>query len=109
MTKPGVDPVSLDGVYAASEDVVAREIEGEIVIVPLVAGIGDADDELYTLNETGAALWRKLDGVRSLRDVAAQLADGFSATLEIIEADVVGLVQELVERGIVVPMVSSRR
>jgi hypothetical protein len=49
-----------------SEDVVAREIEGDMIIVPLVAGIGDADDELYTLNETGKAIWKKLDGQKSL-------------------------------------------
>ncbi len=102
MTEPGVEPVNLDGVYAVSDDVVAREIEGEIVIVPLVAGVGDADDELYTLNETGAALWRKLDGVRSLRSVAAELADEFAASLDVIERDVVGLLDEVVRRGIVV-------
>ena len=37
---------TLATVCIPSEDVVAREIEGEIVIVPLVAGIADADDEL---------------------------------------------------------------
>ena len=47
--------VKTDGVYAPSEDIVAREIEGEIIIVPLVAGIGDMEDELYTLNETGSS------------------------------------------------------
>ena len=36
-----------------SEDVVAREIEGEFIIVPLAAGIGDMEDELYSLNESG--------------------------------------------------------
>ena len=102
MTEPGVDPVSLDGVYVVSEDVVAREIEGEIVIVPLVAGIGDADDELYTLNETGAALWRTLDGSRTVRAVAAELGEEFSAAADVIERDVVGLLEELVRRGIVV-------
>jgi hypothetical protein len=50
-------PVRLDTICAPSDDVVAREIEGDIMIVPLVAGIGDADDELYTLNETGRAIW----------------------------------------------------
>ena len=52
----------MDAVYAPSEDVVAREIEGELIIVPLVAGIGDMEDELYTLNETGRAIWDRLDG-----------------------------------------------
>ncbi len=102
MTEPGVDPVSLDGVYAVSDGVVAREIEGEIVIVPLVAGVGDADDELYTLNETGAAVWRKLDGVRTLSSVARELTDGFAAAPGTVESDVLALLGELARRGIVV-------
>ena len=102
MTEPGVDPVSLDGVYAVSDDVVVREIEGEIVIIPLVAGVGDADDELYTLNETGAALWRRLDGSRTVRAVAAELAGEFSAAADVIERDAVGLLEELARRRIVV-------
>ena len=40
----------------ADEKSLEREIEGELIIVPLVAGIGDADDELFTLNETGKAI-----------------------------------------------------
>ena len=47
------DTLTLDMICAPSEDVVAREIEGEIVIVPLASGIGDMEDELFTLNETG--------------------------------------------------------
>jgi len=49
--------VTMDTICMPSEDVVAREIEGDMIIVPLVAGIGNADDELYTLNETGKAIW----------------------------------------------------
>ena len=51
-----------DGAYAPSDGVVAREIEGEVVIVPLKAGIGDLEDELYSLNETGRGVWRLLNG-----------------------------------------------
>lgn len=83
-----------------SEEVVAREIEGDIVIVPLVAGIGDADDELYTLNETGQAVWRKLDGRRTLGQVAAALADEFDAPRDELEADVLGFAAEMARRGI---------
>ena len=34
---------------------------GEIIIVPLVAGIGDMEDELFTLNDTVKASWGQLD------------------------------------------------
>jgi hypothetical protein len=66
--------ISQNTIYAISDDVVAREIEGEIIIVPLVAGIGDLEDELFTLNETGKAIWELLDGRRSLQEVARELS-----------------------------------
>lgn len=90
--------VNLTDVYTVSADVVAREIEGEIIIVPLVAGIGDLEDELFTLNETGKAIWDKIDGRRSLGEVIAELATEYQAGPEEIETDVLGLAQELVKR-----------
>jgi hypothetical protein len=51
------DKITLEDVFLPSNDVVAREIEGELIIIPLVANIGDLDEELYTLNETGRAIW----------------------------------------------------
>ncbi len=94
--------VRLDGVYMPSEDVVARQIEGELIIVPLVAGIGDMEDELYTLNDTGKAIWLRLDGQTSLQNVAQSLATEYQAETGEIEHDVVGLVDELVRRGMLV-------
>ena len=93
-------PVTLETVCAPSEDVVAREIEGEIVIVPLVAGICDAEDELYTLNPTGQAIWSMLDGQRTLGQVAVALTQEFDATQAEIEADVLGFAAEMARRGI---------
>ena len=97
-----VGAVRLDEAFVPSEDIVAREIEGEIVIIPLVSNIGDIEDELYTLNETGQAIWRKLDGLRTLRGVAAELAGEFDAPLEVLEQDVLGLIGELASRRMVV-------
>ncbi len=94
--------LQLDDVYVASEDIVAREIEGELIIVPLAAGIGDVEDELYSLNDTGRAIWARLDGKSSLRAVAAALAAEYDAPLPEIQADVLGLLGELASRKIVV-------
>ena len=93
--------VTLDSVCALSEDVVARDIEGELIIVPLASGVGDMEDELYTLNETGRAIWERLDGVRSLRQVVEDLSAEYQADGGEIAADVVGLVTELVRRKLV--------
>jgi hypothetical protein len=94
--------VHMNGVYIPSEDIVAREIEGELIIVPLTAGFGDMEDELYTFNETGRALWRLLDGGRDLNQVVQALAEEFNAPVGEIQADVIGLVTELVNRRMLV-------
>ena len=95
--------IALKDARRPSDDVVAREIEGEIIIVPLVAGIGDMEDELFTLNDTGKAIWDQLDGRRSLADVVAALTPEFEDAEDgAIERDVLGLVAELVERKMLV-------
>ncbi len=92
----------LDTIYLPSEDIVAREIEGELIIVPLAAGIGDLEDELYSLNETGRAVWRLLDGQRSLRAIASTLSAEYEAPAAQIEQDLCGLVEELLRRRMLV-------
>ncbi|MGA9189823.1 MAG: PqqD family protein [Methanosarcina sp.] len=96
------DVVTLDSAYILSEDVVARTIEGELIIVPLTFGIGDMEEEIYTLNETGRAIWEKLDGQKSLREMIEALKTEFEATPEEIEGDVLGLMRELLKRRMVV-------
>jgi hypothetical protein len=95
--------IALENIYKPSDDVVAREIEGEIIIVPLVAGIGDMEDELFTLNDSGKAIWDQLDGQRSLAEVVAALTPEFEEAEDgAIERDVLGLVAELVARRMLV-------
>jgi hypothetical protein len=94
--------INLNKVYVPSDDIVAREIEGELIIVPLVAGIGDMEDELFSLNDTGKDIWRRLDGKATLAGVAKALAEEYSAQPDEIESDVVGLVGELVRRKMLV-------
>ena len=88
--------------YVSSDKIVAREIEGEIIIVPLVSGIGDTEDELFTLNETGKAIWSLLDGKNNLEKIVGELANKYEAPREEIEKDVLGLMTELVRRKMVV-------
>jgi len=94
--------ITLNSICSPSEDVVAREIEGDMIIVPLVSGIGDADDELYTLNESGKAIWQKLDGQKTLSVVAKELIDVFSSDESEIEKDVLGFASEMVNRGMLI-------
>ena len=95
--------ITLETVFIPSQDVVSREIEGEVIIVPLTSGIGETDDELFTLNETGKAIWLELDGEKSLQDVVNTLASEYDAPADALQSDVLGLVDELFRRGMLAP------
>jgi len=88
--------------YKPSEDIVAREIQGELIIIPITSGIGDLEDAIFTLNESGRAIWSKLDGKRTLREAAGELSLEFKASSEEIEKDVLGLAAELLARRMLV-------
>lgn len=94
--------INLDKIYAPSPDVVAREIQGEFIIIPITSGVGDLEDELFSLNETGQAIWKQLDGKKNLRDVSSSLALKFDASGEKIEKDILGLAEELLKRRMLV-------
>lgn len=92
----------LDNVFSPSVDVVARKIEGETIIIPIVAGIGDLEDDLYTLNETGQAIWEKLDGEKSIQVIIEELGAEYQAPLAEIQEDVLGIIGELARRKIII-------
>jgi hypothetical protein len=91
--------IGLDEVYALPDDRVAQELDGELILVPVGAAVGKVGYVALGLNETSRAIWARLDGRRTLRMVAADLASEYAAPAEAIEADVAGLVGQLVEQG----------
>ena len=93
---------NLDQVFEISKDIVVREIEGELIIVPIIAGIGDMEDELYTLNDTGKEIISRLNGKTSLANIAHTLSEEYNAPLEEIEQDILGLIVELLKRKMII-------
>ncbi len=94
--------ISLNSVYVPSEDVVAREVQGEFIVIPITKSVSNFKDEIYSLNECGKAIWKKLDGKRSLKKVVDCLSEEFDASRETIEGDVLGLAKELLKRKMLI-------
>ncbi|MCM8796977.1 MAG: PqqD family protein [Candidatus Omnitrophica bacterium] len=94
--------INLDDIYAPSEDVVARDIQGEFILVPVTSGIGDLEDEIFSLNETGRVIWEKMDGKKTLRAIAKELAYVYAASQKEIEEDILGITKELFNRKMIV-------
>ena len=81
----------------------ARAIGGAVIIVNLVAGSGDVEDELFTLNTAGKAIWDQPGGRRSLADVVAALVPEHEEAEDgAMERDLLGLVAGLVARRMLV-------
>ena len=93
--------INIEDIFSISGDIVAREIEGELIIIPLVAGVGDLEDDLYTLNDTGREIWNNLDGEKTLREIADLLGEKFDTGPETIKKDIIGLITELLKRRMV--------
>jgi methyltransferase-like protein len=93
---------ALASVLKHSDDVVARDIHGEFIIIPITSGVGKADEEIYTLNKFGKAIWNKMDGKRSLKAISEQLVLKFEGRETVICKDVLGLADELLSRKMVV-------
>jgi hypothetical protein len=100
--------VNMDACYAPSTDIVTREIEGELIIVPITAGVGDMDDQLFSVNESGKIIWDKLDGKTRLSLIVQSLADRYSTSSEEMEKDVRGFVGELLRRKMIINARTSR-
>ena len=94
--------ITLDAVYAASGNVVVRKIKDEIIIIPITDETGGTQNKPYFLNSTGKAVWRKLNGSRNLNEVIKALASEFKCPVKEIEKDVIGLVDMLLKRKLLV-------
>lgn len=94
--------INLDTIVGISDKVVARKIQGETIIIPLTADVGEIDEELYSLNKIGEVIWQELDGAKTVGDICRNLAQTFTAPLTSVQNDVIGFLTELAERKIVI-------
>lgn len=93
--------LNLTSVCTPSEAIIAREVGGEMLLIPLVSGMVDGDDALYTLSPTARAIWNCLDGKNTLQDVINLLAQTYDSPLTELQEDVLGFVGEMVDRSMI--------
>ena len=86
-------------VILRSTNVVTRELAGEIVLVPITQTSADFQ-QVYLLNNSGAAVWEALEEPRTLDELLSLLAESYDASRETIAADVEELLADLHTRGL---------
>lgn len=88
--------MTLSDRIAASQDVVAREVGGETVLLDLASGT------YFGLNEVGGRVWQMLDsGSATIGDLALAVTEEFAVDGEVAEADLLDLARDLLDQGLV--------
>jgi hypothetical protein len=77
------------------EGVSAREFDGEWIVLDLSGG------NYFGLDELGGRIWEHLRAGKSPAEIAALLAPSYDVAETTVLDDVLRLVDELVERGLV--------
>lgn len=80
----------------ASSDVVAREVGGEMVLLDLNSG------NYFGLDVVGGRIWELLsDRPQSLQELCDQVEAEFDAPRERIEADLIALAMDLMDKELI--------
>ena len=86
----------MDTVLKKSENIVFRKIQDEYILVPMVASAADVES-IFNLNETGAAVWERIDGAKKLSDIISDIKAEYENEGGQIEDDVMTFVHEMME------------
>lgn len=81
-------------VYARNPDFVQRDVAGECILVPIRRSLA-ATNSIYVLNETGAAVWNRIDGKRSVAEIADEFIAVYDVTPEQLSCDLETLFGDL--------------
>jgi hypothetical protein len=81
---------------APSEDVVAREVSGEFVLMDLESGT------YFGLNQVGSRIWKAVEEAPSSLAALCDIVEAeFDAPRDVIERDVAELAKDLLEQGLI--------
>ena len=82
--------------YIRNENFVERQLGDETVLVP-INQLGVDVQSIYTLNDTAAAVWKKLKIVHGEEDLIAALEVEYDADSGVIRQDVQTLLEEFIK------------
>lgn len=94
--------------FRRGEDVVEREVAGEVFLVPIRGSVADLQ-ELYALNEVGSWLWSRLDGSQSVDDLVAGVAGEFDVDESQARKDAESFLEDLLSAGLVTKLTPDEK
>jgi hypothetical protein len=81
--------------FTTSPKVLARVLDGEAVLLDLGGGT------YFGLNEVGSTIWSALELGATREELVAKVVATYDVSLEVARADVLSLLDELREQGLI--------
>jgi hypothetical protein len=91
----------LTHIYTRDPNTVARQIAGEMILVPIRQNVGDLES-IYILNETAIAAWQSFDGICTIADIRDKIVSEFEVDEQQAAEDLLELVADLERIGALV-------
>jgi hypothetical protein len=88
-------PITTESVVEWSQTPVATEVDREVVLMNVGRG------RCYGLGETGSSVWRRLGSPIRVDDLCRELLLEYRADPQVLERDVLALLEQLKEEGLV--------
>lgn len=83
-------------IFKKNPDFVTREIESNIILMPLCKSSKDID-YIYSLNETAGAVWNLIDGKRKLQQIKDKLLRSYEVSQGKVSEQFCELIKDLKE------------
>lgn len=74
---------------------IAKESKDSLILLDVESG------EYYTLNETGAAVWKLCDGTRDADEIALRISESYEIDIAEAVSDVTDILQQLTDESLV--------
>jgi hypothetical protein len=88
-------PITIESIVSWSRNPVATEVDREIVLMNIGRG------RCYGLGETGSSVWRRLHSPIRVDDLCRELLLEYNADPEELVKDVLALLEQMKEEGLV--------
>ncbi|MBU0763772.1 MAG: PqqD family protein [Bacteroidetes bacterium] len=83
-------------VYKKNPNIHLRKIADEYVLVPVVGNIAEME-ALYNLNASGGFVWERLDGIKSIHQIAEEVVEEFDIDHETACRDIIEYMEDIPE------------
>lgn len=92
--------MDMDSVLKPRGKFVFRDIAGESILVPVRGGVSEMDS-IFTLNETGAMIWKGIEAGRPVGKIVQTLQTDFEIETSEAEREVREFLDLLIERRLI--------